>query len=137
MDEAIRWKQCFHNYQKASLALQNAVELSRPRLLTGLERQGTIHIFEFTFELAWNVMKDYLEEQGITGIIGSKEAIRHAFNKGIIDEGQVWMDMIKDRNIASHSYDEKTAEDLVAAINDTYYNHLRLFADKMKTLDTE
>jgi nucleotidyltransferase substrate binding protein (TIGR01987 family) len=137
MDEDIRWKQRFHNYQKALLTLTSAVELSRTRPLTDLEKQGTIQGFEFTFELAWNVMKDYLEEQGITGIIGSKGAVRHAFNKGIIDEGQVWMDMIKDRNIASHSYDEKTAEDLVTAINDSYYKHLRLFADKMKILDTE
>ncbi|MDR2471049.1 MAG: nucleotidyltransferase substrate binding protein, partial [Treponema sp.] len=107
------------------------------RPLTDLEKQGTIQGFEFTFELAWNVMKDYLEEQGITDIIGSKGAVRHAFNKKIIDDGQVWMDMIRDRNISSHSYDEKTAEDLVAVINNTYYNHLRLFADKMETLDTE
>jgi nucleotidyltransferase substrate binding protein (TIGR01987 family) len=137
MDEDIRWKQRFLNYQKALLTLENAVELSRTRPLTDLEKQGTIQGFEFTFELAWNVMKDYLEEQGITGIIGSKGAVRHAFNKGLIDEGQVWIDMITDRNLASHSYDEKTAGDLAAAISGTYYNHLRLFADKMKTLDTE
>ena len=137
MDEDIRWKQRFQNYQKALLTLQNAVALSQTRPLTDLEKQGTIQGFEFTFELAWNVMKDYLEEQGITGIIGSKGAVRHAFNKGLIAEGQVWMDMIRDRNIASHPYDEKTAEDLAAAINSTYYYRLQLFADKMKTLDTE
>ena len=135
VDEDIRWKQRFQNYEKAFLILKNAVALSRTRPLTDLEKQGTIQGFEFTFELAWNVMKDYLEEQGITGIIGSKGAVRHAFNKGLIDEGQVWMDMIRDRNVSSHSYDEKTAEDLVAAIHDTYYNHLQLFADKMKRLD--
>ena len=137
MSEDIRWKQRFQNYEKALRTLKNAVALSRTRALTDLEKQGTIQGFECTFELAWNVMKDYLEEQGITGIIGSKGAVRHAFNKGLIDEGQIWMDMIKDRNLAFHSYNETTAEDLVRAIHDIYFNHLQLFSDTMKALDTE
>ncbi|MDR2941142.1 MAG: nucleotidyltransferase substrate binding protein [Treponema sp.] len=72
--------------------------------------------FEFTFKLAWSVIKDYLEEQGITDIIGSKNAVRHAFNKDIIEDGEVWMDMINDRNTASHVYDEETANELYMAI---------------------
>jgi nucleotidyltransferase substrate binding protein (TIGR01987 family) len=132
MDEDIRWKQRLQNYKKALVALKNAVKLSRERKLTELEKQGTIQGFEFTFELAWNVMKDYLEEQGIIGIIGSKGAVRHAFNEGLIEEGQLWMDMIRDRNLASHVYDEETAEILVAAITGTYYDQFNLFAEKMR-----
>ena len=84
MDEDIRWKQRLQNYKKALVTLEKAVELEKIRKLTDLEKQGVIQGFEFTFEMAWNVMKDYLEEQGITGIIGSKGAVRHAFNKELI-----------------------------------------------------
>jgi len=135
MDEDIRWKQRLQNYEKALATLKNAVELAAARELTDLEKQGTIQGFEFTFELAWNVMKDYLEEQGITGIIGSKGAVRQAFNKGLIEDGQVWMDMIKDRNLAAHSYDEETAKELIVAITDNYCRQLNLFAEKMSGLE--
>ena len=135
MDEDIRWKQRLQNYEKALATLKNAVELAAARELTDLEKQGTIQAFEFTFELAWNVMKDYLEEQGITGIIGSKGAVRQAFNKGLIEDGQVWMDMIKDRNLAAHSYDEETAKELIVAITDNYCRQLNLFAEKMSGLE--
>lgn len=135
MNEDIRWKQRFANYKKALTTLKNAVELAAERDLTDLEKQGVIKGFEFTFELAWNVMKDYLEEQGITGIIGSKNAVRHAFNKGIIDNGEVWMDMIKDRNLASHTYDEETIGELFFAITNTYFHQFKLLAEKMNTLE--
>ena len=135
MNEDIRWKQRFQNYKKALATLKNAVELAQERELTELEKQGMIQGFEFTFELAWNVMKDYLEEQGIIGIIGSKGAVRHAFNKGLIEDGQVWMDMIKDRNLASHAYDEEIALGLVVAIIDTYYHQFSLLAQKMHSFE--
>jgi nucleotidyltransferase substrate binding protein (TIGR01987 family) len=134
MDEDVRWKQRFQNYKKALSTVKSAVELAASRELSDLEKQGLIQGFEFTFELAWNVMKDYLEDQGIGGIIGSKGAVRHAFDNGLIQDGQLWMDMIKDRNLASHSYDEKTAEDLVIAIINAYYIHLDKFAKKMNDI---
>jgi len=137
MDEDIRWKQRFQNYKKALLTLENAVELGKTRELSDLEKQGMIQGFEFTFELAWNVMKDYLEEQGITGIIGSKGAVRHAFNKELIEDGQVWMDMIEGRNLASHSYDEEKAEKLIGKITKTFFSQMKLFEEKMNGLETE
>ena len=76
MTADIRWKQRFSNYLKALQTLAKAVELARHRELTKLEQQGLIRGFEFTHELAWNVLKDYLEEQGFVGIIGSKNASR-------------------------------------------------------------
>ena len=130
----IRWKQRFQNYRKALSVLKNAVELAAKRELTDLEKQGAIQGFEFTFELAWNVMKDYLEEQGISGIIGSKGAIRESFNKDIIKNGQTWMDMIEGRNISSHSYDEATAKKLLQMITETFYGELKSFAEKMDNL---
>ena len=134
MDEDIRWKQRLENYTKALSTVQKAVELAASRGLSDLEKQGMIQGFEFTFVMAWNVMKDYLEEEGINGIIGSKGAVRHAFNKGLIEDGQVWMDMIKDRNLATHSYDEETAQAIITKIIDTYYTQLATFADKMNSL---
>ena len=135
MNEDIRWKQRFQNYKKALLTVKNAVDLSEQRELSDLEKQGVIQGFEFTFELAWNLMKDYLEEQGINGIIGSKSAIRQAFSKGIIEDGQAWMDMQKERNLAAHSYDEETAENLAKAIIGAYYFQLNVFAKKMNDLE--
>jgi nucleotidyltransferase substrate binding protein (TIGR01987 family) len=135
MSEDIRWKQRFQNYKKALVTIKNAVELADSRELSDLEKQGVIQGFEFTFELVWNVMKDYLEEQGITGIIGSKNAFRFAFNNGLIEDGEVWMDMVKDRNIASHVYDNETAENLFNAIRNIYYHQFNKFAEKMKSLE--
>jgi len=135
MDKDIRWKQRFQSYKNALATLKSAVELATSRELSDLEKQGMIQGFEFTFELAWNVMKDYLEEEGITGIIGSKGAIRHAFNRGLIEDGQIWMDMLDDRNLAAHLYDKETANDLAVSIIDNYYCQLNTFADKMSSLE--
>jgi len=137
IDEDIRWKQRFSNYKKALITLKNAVELAASRELTDLEKQGMIQGFEFTFELAWNVMKDFLEEHGITGIIGSKDAVRHAFNKDLIEDGQIWMDMIKSRNLAAHSYDEETAEKLLKEIISIFYEQFTTFEKKMNALEQQ
>ena len=104
MHHDIRWKQRFHNFQRALRTLDQAMELSRERPLSDLEQQGLIQGFEFTHELAWNVLKDFLEEKGITGLIGSRDATRTAFRNGLIEDGETWMDMIRERNMSSHTY---------------------------------
>lgn len=94
----IRWKQRFANYQHAYARLAEAVALSKTRPLSRLEQQGLIQVFEFTQELAWQVMKDYFEyQQGATTITGSRDAIRAAFQAGLIEDGESWMDTIKSR----------------------------------------
>ena len=135
MDEDIRWKQRFQNYKKALATMKSAVELAATRELSDLEKQGMIQGFEFTFEMAWNVMKDYLVEEGITGIIGSKGAVRQAFNKGLIEDGEVWMEMVKGRNLSTHSYDEEIAEKLLKKIIENFYGEFDKFAEKMITLE--
>jgi len=95
----IRWIQRLQNYLKALQTLAEAVALANARPLSNLEQQGLIQGFEFTHVLAWNVLKDYLEEQGFVGIIGSKNASREAFQNGLINDGQAWMDMIKARHL--------------------------------------
>ena len=117
----IRWKQRFHNFLKALQTLSDAVDLAQQRSLTKLEQQGLIQGFEFTHELAWNVLKDYLEEQGFVGIIGSKNASRQAFRNALIVDGESWMDMIKARNLTSHSYNLDVASSIATDILTRFY----------------
>ena len=117
----IRWQQRFANYKKALLQLQSAVELSQQRALSNLEKQGVIQAFEFTHELAWNMLKDYLEDQGNQNVKGSKDATREAYKVNLIADGEQWMAMILSRNISTHTYNEHTAEELVNAIVKQYF----------------
>ncbi len=84
MNDDIRWKQRLDNYRRALLQLTDAVELSRQRSLSSLEKQGVIQGFEIVHELAWNVLKDFLEYEGIQGIVGSRGAVREAFKRSLI-----------------------------------------------------
>lgn len=117
----IRWQQRFANYKKAVRQLQGAVELSGQRELSPLEKQGVIQAFEFTHELAWNVLKDYLQDQGNQNIKGSKDATREAFKVELIADGEQWMAMIQSRNVSSHTYNQDTADALVDVIVAQYF----------------
>jgi nucleotidyltransferase substrate binding protein (TIGR01987 family) len=117
----VRWKQRFVNFKKALAQLEDAVILSKQRELSRLEKQGVIQAFEFTHELAWNVLKDYLEDQGEQNIRGSKDATRYAFKVSLITDGELWMAMIQSRNASSHTYDEEVSATLFTTIVDDYY----------------
>ena len=117
----IRWQQRFISYKKALIQLEEAVTLYRQRALSRLEKQGMIQAFEFTHELAWNVFKDFFQNQGDYTIKGSKDAIRAAFKAELIQEGERWMETIQARNNSSHTYDEHTAERLVIQIVEQYF----------------
>ena len=117
----VRWQQRFSNFKRALAQLAEAVDLSKARELSRLERQGVIQAFEFTHELAWNVLKDYLQVQGNPDIKGSKDATRAAFKVQLITDGEAWMAMIQSRNISPHTYDERTADLLVNAVIDSYF----------------
>ena len=120
-DQDIRWRQRFANYRKAVRQLQSAVELSRQRELSPLEQQGVIQAFEFTHELAWNVLKDYLQDQGNQNVKGSKDATREAFKVELIADDEQWMAMIQSRNVSSRTYNEAIADELVAVIVAQYF----------------
>lgn len=107
-----RWIQRLANFSKPLETVRRAVALASTRPLTELEQQGLIQVFEFTHELAWNVLKDYLEEQGFVGLIGSKNATREAFKNNLLSDGQVWMDMIRARNLSSHTYQTELAAEI-------------------------
>ncbi|MBV5309495.1 nucleotidyltransferase substrate binding protein [Chromatium okenii] len=121
MNQDIRWKQRFDNYSKALNELKESRELTENRPLSKLEKQGVIQGFEYTHELAWNLIKDYLEFQGHVGLIGSRDTTREAFKRKIITNGELWMEMIQSRNLTSHAYDRAIAERIYAAIFPRFY----------------
>jgi len=121
-----RWLQRFDNFKRALLVLQRGVQLARERELSELEQQGLIQGFEFTHELAWNLLKDYLQHQGIENIIGSRDATRLGFQNGLISEGDIWMDMIRARNQSSHTYNLEQAR---AIAHDVIHRFAPAFGD--------
>jgi nucleotidyltransferase substrate binding protein (TIGR01987 family) len=101
----VRWRQRFDNYRKALFLLSDALKDGADKLSL-LEKEGTLQRFEFTFELAWKVMKDYLESGGvIIDPLTPKNVIKQAFAAKIIDDGQLWIDILLSRNLMSHTYD--------------------------------
>jgi nucleotidyltransferase substrate binding protein (TIGR01987 family) len=134
MIEDIRWKQRFSNYLKALQTLAEAVELAQERPLTKLEQQGLIQGFEFTHELAWNVLKDYLDAQGFVGLVGSKNATRQAFKDALIQDGEAWMDMIKARNLTSHTYNTAIASGIATDILTRFYPAISAMANTFAAL---
>lgn len=120
-DSDVRWKQRFANYRRALASLTKFVEHGK---LNEFEEQGLVQAFEYTYELAWNTIKDFLEEQGHQNIAGSKDAFRLAFSLGIIDNGDVWMMMLQSRNKTSHTYNEEVVKEIVNGVYDYYYPQL-------------
>lgn len=120
----IRWIQRFNNYRKALVQLRKAVSIVSALKSRGdedmLMEEGLIQRYEYTHELAWKTMKDYAEYQGLSDIIGSRDAIRQTLQSGLIDDER-WMDSIRDRNLTSHNYDDGTAQSIVANIINIYY----------------
>lgn len=122
------------NLERAYALMEEAVLLSKQRPLNELEKQGLIQRFEFTHELAWNVLKDYFAYQGNTAITGSRDAVREAFNKGLIQDGDTWMDMIKSRNLSTHTYDEAIANNVADKIINNYSPLFAALIAHMNTL---
>ncbi|EOZ97073.1 hypothetical protein A33Q_1991 [Indibacter alkaliphilus LW1] len=146
----VRWEQRFSNFNKALLKLSEAVDRIRKdfpidedgkidtdQFLDDILKEGLIQRFEYTHELAWNVMKDFLSNAGNTGIYGSKDATREAFASGLIGSGELWMDMIKSRNKTSHTYNEETADEIFLKIMNQYISEFILFQEKMEKLKSQ
>lgn len=131
----VRWRQRLQSFKKAFGQLAAAVQLANQRALTDLEKQGLIQAFEFTHELAWNTLKDFLESRGAANLYGSKDANREAFAKGLIANGDEWMAMIQARNRSSHTYNEKTADEIAAAIRTKFHPEFSAFLAKFSELE--
>ena len=132
--EDIRWIQRYKHLAQAFVQLEKAVVLSAQRPLTELEEQGLIQAFEYTHELAWNVLNDFLEEQGLGNLYGSKDSTREAFKRGLIKNGAIWMDMIKSRNLSSHTYNSKIARSIARAVVEKYYAEFKQLLATLKPL---
>ena len=116
----IRWQQRFENFDRALSLLNDA--LSRgPSALNQLEKEGAVQRFEYTLELAWKTVKDYLEQSGVVlSAVTPRQVIKDAFAARILDDGQTWIDMIDHRNLLSHTYDAAKFEEAVDAIHGRY-----------------
>lgn len=134
MSEDIRWKQRLNNYSKALRQLTKFIEKGE---LNELEQQGLIQSFEYTYELAWNTIKGFFEAQGESGILGSRDAFRLAFNRGLIENGETWMEMIKSRVLASHAYNEDIAEAIARSIVTLYYSEFIRLHQRLETLSLQ
>lgn len=128
-EQDVRWVQRFEHYQKALAHLGRAVELATERDLSDLEKEGVIKVFEYTFGLAWNTLKDILEHQGHQ-ILGPRDAIEKAFDRGLIKNGEVWIAIMKSRNLTSHAYNQETVDKI---FNDVVANYYDAF-EKLKTV---
>ncbi len=134
IEEDIRWIQRFSNFERAFLLLQDSLK-TEP--LSILERAGLIQFFEMTFELAWKLLKDYEETEGFI-VKTPREAIKQAFQSGLISNGHDWIDALQDRNLTAHTYNEETAIAVETKIRSKYFQLLEevyaYFKNKIATL---
>jgi nucleotidyltransferase substrate binding protein (TIGR01987 family) len=118
MNTEIRWKQRFQNFEKSIRLLEEAMNLPQPDIF---QKAGLIQFFEISFELAWNTMKDYMEDQGFIELRSPRDTIKQAFEIGLIQDGHLWLETLQNRNLTAHTYDEASAEKVVAEIRSVYY----------------
>lgn len=116
----IRWLQRFSNYNRALNQLKKFIDKNE---LNELEEQGLIKAVEYTYELAWLVIKDFYEDQGEQSIQGSKDALRMAFQRGLIQNGDSWMEMVENRKLTVHTYDDETAGEIAKLIKSKYFKN--------------
>jgi len=127
----IRWKQRLKNFAKAFDQLKRFISQNE---LNELEKQGLIQCFEYNYELSWNVIKDFYESQGEVSIQGSRDAFRLAFNRGLVADGELWMEMIKSRTLTAHTYNEETMIQILNAIKLKYFGAFQKLVDKLNEL---
>jgi len=120
MSADIRWKQRFQNFERAFLLLSEALE-DGPDSLSQLEKEGVVQRFEYSFELAWKTLKDFLEEGGLNITpVTPRQVIKEAFKAKMLADGQVWIDMLDHRNSLNHVYDESVFKKAVESIAARY-----------------
>ena len=133
-EQDIRWIQRFQNFEKAIMHLDAALQLKDPDIL---QKAGTIQFFEMSYELAWNTIKDYLEMQGFFDIKSPRDAFKKAFEIGLIEDGHSWMELLIDRNLTTHAYDEEKAAEVEKLIHQKYFPLLSQLHVTLKNLSNE
>jgi nucleotidyltransferase substrate binding protein (TIGR01987 family) len=130
-----RWEYRFDNFKRAYFLLKEAIETSQEHALSPLEQEGVIQRFEYTMELAWKTMKDYLEHQNVVfDKITPRSVILNAFEAKVIGEGEMWQRALDARNKMSHTYDFQKFAAVIDAIEQDY---LRVIGDLYTTLESE
>lgn len=117
-EQDIRWEQRFDNYAKVLQHLENAIAIPDPDIV---QKAGIIQFFEMCFELAWKMVKDYLELEGFVDVKTPRAALKKAFEIGLIEHGHDWMDLLQDRNLTSHTYDERKATEMEQLVHHKYF----------------
>ncbi len=130
----IRWKQRLSNFKKSLAHLAVAVEIEEPSIV---QQAGTIQFFEMSFELAWKTLKDYLEEQGFTDVKSPKATIKKAFEVSLIEDGHMWLEALENRNLAAHTYDDETAQEIYDLICHSYFPLLEALKNRLEKLSDE
>ena len=121
-EEDIRWRQRFQNFEKVFHYLEDALKINQPDIT---QKAGLIQFFEMSFELAWNAIKDYLESQGFTDIRSPRGALKKGFETNLIRDGHGWLELLEDRNLTAHIYDEKVINEIDLLIRQKYYPLLK------------
>ncbi|MCP9797718.1 MULTISPECIES: nucleotidyltransferase substrate binding protein [Cyanophyceae] len=133
-DLDIRWQQRYSNYCRA---LEQLETFFKPPELNAREQQGLIKAFEYTFELAWNTLRDLLLSRGNEQLLGSRDTLKEAFRLGLIEDGEAWMLMIQDRNLTSHTYNRSTADAIAGHIGQSYLGCYRQLRASLEPLQQE
>lgn len=123
----VRWRQRFDNFKKSYQLLEKYSSLE---LTSEIEKAGLIQFFEITFELAWKVLKDYLEAQGYI-VKSPRETIKQAYQMEVIDDGHVWIEALSSRNLTTHTYDEQFTEKFVQDIQQVYFPLFKSLYEKL------
>ena len=134
-DADVRWLQRLDNYGRALATLQRAVAIAQERALSELEEQGLIQAFEFSHELSWLLLKDFLADQGVSGISGSRDAVREAVVRELLPPGSeaTLMGMIRSRNLTSHTYNPALAREIATLIVESYAPALQELQSTMQS----
>jgi len=129
-EQDIRWKQRFSNFVKVFEHLKNALKIQNADIY---QKAGMIQFFEMCFELAWNTLKDFLEDEGFKDIKSPRAAIKKAFEIDLIKNGHIWLKLLEDRNLTSHIYDDEIVEIIEKSIRNEYFNILNEFYECFKS----
>ena len=133
MDNPLRWRQRFENFERSFLLLDEVIHRDLASF-SQLEKEGIVQRFEVLIELSWKTLKDYLENEGYDKVKTGKYAIRQAFQDEIITEAESWMKALEIRNITSHTYNEVVLQKTLLFIKTEFYPIVRDLYHRLKKL---
>lgn len=129
-----RWSEKIKDLENAVSRLDETIKDSKKIELSTL-KDGVIQRFEFTLELSWKILKTYLVNEGIDCVNTPKSVVREAYKAGIIKNGEIWIEMIDDRNLTSHIYSQSMADDIYLRITKKYFKELDLLFHFLKEMN--